>query len=863
MRLYRLLLLLYPASFRREFGAELRQAFAARRIAAGSAGARAALWLETVPEVVGNALAVHWDILRQDVRFARRSLTRSWGFALTAVLVMALGVGATAAALSVTDFVFVRPLPFVHPDKLVRVWGRLPGYAHLELAPANFDDLKAGNRSFSSMAAYMGFAANMVTPQAPVRVAGEYVTHDLLGTLGVPPMIGRDFTAADDRPGATPTLLLSYGFWQSQFGGDRAVVGQSLTLDGVAYEVIGVMPRDFQFPARTVQVWTPFRFDKAAPGYDDRTNYALYSVARLRPDVTLAQARSDLAIIASRLEAQYPQADKQLGTTVVGLRDDLSQQSRLLLFTLSGAALCILFIACANLGNLLLVRGVARRQELAVRTALGAGRERLVRQMLTETLLLVGLGWAAGIAVGMLAVPLLARLVPSNLPVAGVPSVDVRVLAAAGVLTLVTSLAFAVVPAWRGSRRNGFDTLRSGRGAMGGRAERVRAALVVFEVTASVVLLVSAGLLLRTVARIRQVDPGFNTTGVITMRTPLAFPQYGPVAARQRFYQQVLDGIKAIPGVTQAGYTSWLPLTFGGGIWPAEVPGQPVDRGASGSASIRYVTPGYLAALGIQLQAGRDVSDHDTQQSPYVAVVSESFAKKYWPNGSAIGQRFTMAFDQREIVGVVADVKVRGLERPSEPQVYFPAAQVRDGWLAFYAPKDLAIRTTLPPSSIVAAARQVIHKVDPAQPIIDVQTLEQLVAAQTASRSEQLRVLGMLAVLAFLLAGVGIHGLLAVAVSQRAREIGVRVALGARAGSVVRMVLVRGVALGVAGLIPGIGLALAAGYAMRAVLFGVEPGDPVTLAGVAILVLAMTVAGCVIPAIRAVRVDPMRVLRSD
>ncbi len=863
MRFYRLLLWLYPASFRREYGAELRYAFAQRRIEARGMLGAAALWLETVPEVIGNAGAVHWDLLVQDLRFARRTLGRTAGFAVTAILVTALGVGATAAAFSVTDFVLVRPLPFAHPGRLVKVWGRLPGYSRLEMSPANFDDVNGTNRSFLSLAAYTGFAANLVSTQEPQRVQGTWVTYDLLSTLGVKPALGRDFTVSDDRAGAPPTLMLSYAFWQSEFGGDRSILGRTLRLDGLAYDVIGVMPSDFQFPTRDIQVWAPFRFDKTTPDYQDRTNYWLDAVGRLRPGVTIDQARADVQTIASRLAQEYPVADKQLGGTVLGIRDDMAQQSRALLLTLSAAALCILFIACANLGNLLLVRGVSRRRELAVRTALGAGRERLVRQMLTETLLLAGAGWLAGVALGVAGVPVLARLVPNDLPVAGVPSVDLRVLILAGALTLVTSLTFAILPAWRATRQAGLAAWREGRGTGDGRSERVRAALVTFEVTASVVLLISTGLLLRTVARIDGVDPGFRADGLLTARTALAFPKYATVESRERYYRQVLDGVRAIPGVRDAAFVSWLPLTWGGGIWPALIPGQPEDRGASGSASIRYVTPDYFRTMGIAIRAGRDVDDHDTQKSPYVALVSESFGGRYWPGGTALGRHFKMAFDDREIVGVVADVKVRGLDRPSEPQVYFPATQVGDSSLIFYTPKDIAIRTMLPASAVIPSVRAVVRTADPEQPITNVQDMSAIVDAQTASRTAQLRVLAMLAVLAFLLAGVGIHGLLAFAVSQRSREIGVRMALGARAGSVVAMVLARGLRLAVTGVIPGVVLAYVAARAMRSLLFGVAPSDPWTFAGVVALVVLMTLVGSFVPARRASRIDPMRVLRSE
>ncbi len=861
MRLYRALLHLYPASFRREYGAPLRQAFAARRAQVHGVLGWVLLWVETVPDVIGNAAVAHWDILRQDLRYARRSLARTPAFAVTAILVTALGVGANAAAFSVTDFVLVRRLPFANPDRLVRLWQ--DGDQGLQLSPADYRDWRRDTRSFEDMAAFSLWGANLVMPDRAVRVQAAWVSHDLTRTLGVSPLLGRSFTAEDDRSGAPGTVLLSYSFWRDGLGGDRSVVGRTLTLDGATYQVIGVMPPEFRFPTRSVQVWVPFRFDETSADFQDRTNHYLDVVARLRPGVTLARARADVAEVARRLAPLHAADERASRGAVLGLRRDIQPRARLLLWALSGASLCILLIACANLGNLLLVRGVGRRHEVAVRTALGAGRERLVRQMITETLVLVGSGWALGIGVGAAVVPLLGRLVPDALPVAEGPSMDGRVLALAGALTLAASLVFALQPAWRAARRTGLDALREdGRGG-GGRRTRVRAALVVTEVAGSVVLLVAAGLLLRAITRIQEVAPGFDPGGVLTLRTALPSPRYASVRRREAFYRSVIEKIDALPGVTSAAYVSGLPMVWGGGIWPVAVPGAADAGGARPTASLRLVTPGYFATMGIPVREGRDVSVHDTRDSPWVAVVSVSFARRWWPGGDAIGKRFTMAFHEREVVGVVGDVKMRGLERTNEPQVYLPSAQVGDSSLVGYWPKDLAIRSSSPPSALLPAIRRIVRQADPEEPVSGVRTMSEIVQAQTAPRSVQLRLLGAFAVLALLLAGLGIQGVVAFGVSERAREIGVRRALGARTGHVMVMVLRMGFVPTSAGLALGIALAVLAARAMRGVLFGVPPSDPLTFGAAIALCAVTTLAGCLLPARRAARVDPMSVMRSE
>ncbi len=865
MRFYDILLMFYPASFRAEYGDEMRAVWARRRRDAAGPMAGAALWIATICEALTNAAAVHRDILLQDLRYAARTLARSPGFTLTAILVLALGVGANTAAFSVTDFVLIRPLPFPDPDRLVSLWEKLPGYSQMELSPANYVDWKRMSRSFGGMGAYTSTAANLVGQGDPERIEGTAVTASLLPLLGVQPAMGRVFSAAEDREGAPGTLLLSYPLWQAVFGGDPGAIGRPVDLDNEVYVVIGVMPRDFHFPSREAEFWTPMRFREHDDNFRDRTNNDLNVVARLKPGVSLGQATAEMGVVAAQLERQFPKENRQTGASINFLRDDLPQRSRLLLLALSGAALFVLLIACANLANLLMARGMARQRELAIRAAMGAGRERLVRQLITESLVLAVAGGVAGVLVAAAAVPLLARLVPTSLPIAQSPSIDLRVLVFAALVSGLTGIGFGAIPALRACRKSDFSALREGTRAGGGHQERLRSALVLAEVTASLVLLVSAGLLMRALWRIEATDPGFHTDGVLTLRTALPIPKYEETARRTAFYTEVLSGVRALPGVSNAAYISFLPMTMTGGIWPVAVDGkQPeAERFGAHTASLRYVTPGFFATLGIALERGRDAGDRDGIDAPFAAVVSESFVRRYWPDQDPLGRHFTMAFHDRTVVGVVADIRVRGLESNSEPQVYLPYRQVPDGMLPFYAPKDLVICSAAAPGTLLPAVRRIIRAADAQQPISDVRMLGDIVAEQTASRAAQVRVLGAFAVIAFLLAGVGIHGLLSFAVSRRTPEIGVRIALGAQPREIVRMIVRQGALLAAAGVAPGVVLAYAAGRAMEGILAGVQPGDALTFGSAIGLCSLMAVLGSLLPALRAVRIDPMTAIRSE
>ena len=807
-------------------------------------------------------MRVHAELLAQDVRYALRSFRNAPGFTATAAVVAALGVGATTAAFSVTDHVLVRPLPFREPDRLVKLWQdqRARGYSRMELSPANYRDWKREGTSFESMAVWANISANLSGDGEPERLDGTAVSSELFPLLGLRPLIGRLFTQADDSPDAPATVILSHGLWQARFAGDPGVLGRRLLLNDEPHEVIGVMPPDVLFPRRDTRMWTANRFDERA--YEDRTNTYVYAIGRLKPGVSLAAARAEMSLIAARLARAYPE-NAGTGANLVQLRDEVAPQARLLLKALFGAALCVLLIACTNLASLLLARALVRRQELAVRTALGAGRERLLRQLLTESLLLAALGGALGVLFAFAATPLVARLVPTSLPIAATPSVDVRVLLFAAALTVAIAVGFGVAPAWRALRDVDAAGLREGsRGGVGGRRERLRGALVMAEVTLSVVLLVSAGLLIRALGRVQAVEPGFRADGVLTMRTTLPLPKYAETMKRHRFYATVLDGVRALPGVQSAAYTSFLPMVMRGGIWKIEVPGRTDAPGEGVSVSMRFVTPRYFETMGIPLR-GRDVSDSDTAQSPFVAVVSESFAREIWPGQDPLGRQFKLAFFDRTVVGVAGDVRVRGIERESEPQVYLPNQQVPDNGVIFYTPKDLAIRSSADPAVLTPLVRRVIAQADPQQPVSDVRTLTDVVQAETGARTAQVRVLGAFAAAALLLAAVGIHGLLSFVVRSRSQEIGVRVALGALPRDVLALVLRQAARLTLAGVLAGLVLSYAAGRTMQALLFGVSPHDLATFAAAIAVSALMVGAGCLLPAVRALRVDPIAVMRAE
>jgi predicted permease len=868
MRLYRALLHVYPASFRAEYGEEMVRIFA-QRVRDASGWMVALLWIGTLFEVLYNAIGVHLDILQQDLRYIGRMLRRSPGFALTVTMVTALGIGATTAAFTMVDHVLIRPLPFAAQDRLVNLYedhsfasGKMG--EEWDLSPADYRDWKRMSTSFESMAAYHFDAMNLVGQGDPLHLDCASVSAEMFPMLGVKPVLGRVFAASDDRDSADGTVIFGYGLWQREFGGDPAVLGRKVILDDHPYTVIGVMPKDFYFPGRNVQFWTATRFGPSA--YEDRDNNYIYAVAQLKPGVSIERSRAELRLITGQLERSYPKELAHIGATVTFMRDDISSQAKLTLKMLLAAALCVLLVACMNLASLLLTRAMTRKKELAVRAAMGAGRERLIRQMLTESVLLSLLGGVAGVLIAKSALPLLVRLIPVYLPIAEIPPIDLRVLLFALLVTLATGIGFGVVPALRvcGKQMCGKqDTsdLRETSRAGGGRRERLRSTLVIAEVAGSLVLLVSCGLLIRAMWRVEAIDPGFRADNVLTMRTALPMPKYEAPALRQQFYQRVLTQAKQLPGVTGAAYISFLPIIHGGGVWAVEVEGQPQDLSSRQTASARHVTPGFFSVLGIPLLKGRDVSESDGRDNRLVALVSESFVRRYWPGQDPIGRRFHFGNVDRVIIGVVGDIRVRGLERTSEPQVYMPYMQLT--MAPYYAPKDLAVHVSGNAANLAQPLRRIIHEADSQEPISDVRLLSDIVDGETGTRRVQVGVLGSFALIAFLLAAIGIHGLLSSVVSSRRQEIGVRMALGATPGNILGMIVRDGAVLAAVGIVLGIALAYIAGRELQALLAGVLPGDLASFVTATALCLVMTLTGSLVPALRAVRIDPTTAIRID
>ncbi len=862
MWFYRALLYLYPASWRAEYSGEMRALFARRRADASGLFPLAGLWLETIADTLTTAPGIQLDVLRQDLRYAFRVLRRSPAFAITAMVIAALGIGATTAAYTMVDHVLLRPLPFPAPDRLVKLAEDHPlqGVHFMEASPANYRDWKRLSTTFETMAAYRGLSINLSGHGEPMRIEGAAVTAGVFPLLGVPPALGRFFTEEEDRDSAPATTILSYGLWQAQFAGDPLVIGRTVDLDDVRYTIIGVMPRSFYFPNRDAVLWTTMRWGPEA--FEDRLDTYIYAIARLQPGVQLRQAQAEMRTIGDRLARAFPKELAQTSVTARLLRDDVSPQSLLALKVLLGAAVCVLLIGCTNLASLLLARAISRRRELAVRAALGAGRERLVRQMLTESLMVALAGGALGLLLAYLALPLLVRLVPVSLPIAATPPIDGRVLVFATLVTCVTGIGFGLVPALRGGRRGLIELHEGGRSGIGSRRDRLRSALVVSEVAGSIVLLVAFGLLTRALWRIQSVDPGFRPDHVLTLRTSLPMPRYESLNARLPFYRRVLDEARHVPGVTAAAYISFLPMVQRGGIWPVEIAGHPEDVAKRRTASLRFVTPGFFHAMGIPLLRGRDVSASDTQDAPFVALVSNTFVRRYWPAEDPVGRHINFGNRDRIVIGVVGDIRVRGLERSSEPQVYL-SWQQPDDVSTWYAPKDLVVRTSGDPLALAATLRRIIREADPSQPISDVRTLSDIVEAETGTRRLQLDVLGVFAAIAFLLAAVGIHGLLLFAVSSSTREIGMRMALGAQARDIIGMTLRDGLRLAATGIVLGAAVAWCAGRLLESLLAGVRPDDFATYAAACILSLGMSLAGSLLPALRAVRVDPATAIRSE
>lgn len=813
---------------------------------------------------LADAIRANARMLKQDLHWAQRSLRRSAAFTVMAVFVAAMGIGANTAAFTLLDYVLLRPLPFTRPEQLAVVYQTqlANGYTRMVTSAPNFEDWRTMSKSFESMGAYSEWPVNLSGDSEPQRLLSILVTQDVLNVLDVKPAVGRNFAAEDYDLNSGNVVLLSNGLAKTLYGDPANAVNRTIRLDNQPYTVVGVMPANFAFPSRETQMWQPLVFPPSTfKDPTQRGSLYLNVVGRLRPGVTVEQAAAEVGLIGEQLQRAYPKENEGAGATVVSLRDVISPQSRMLVIGVFGAAFCLILIACANLANLLFARSVARKREIAIRVAMGAGRGRILRQLFTENLLLALVGGVVGLMLGAFGTPLLAPLVPDALPINEVPQMNLRVFAFVATLSVITCLIFGVVPALRASRHVDINALR-GRTAIAGRSDRLRRVLVLAEVVCTVVLLVGAGLLVKALWRVEGLDPGFKPENVLTMRTELPMPKYADAAVRNDFYNRVLTQARALPGVTSAAYISYLPLVFQGGLFPVTVPGA-AQEGSPVRGVIRFVTPDYFNTLRIPIRSGRDVSEADTLQAPLVVVVSESLGKRLWPGQDPLGKQLNVASENRTVVGVVGDVMLRSLERTNEGQIYMPARQMPARGLVVFAPKDLALRTSGNVTSLAPALRQIIREVDTEQAISDVRPLEEVVSSRTASRRTQLRVVGAFTVIAFLLSAVGIYGLLSFAVLTRTQEVGVRLALGARPGNILGMFLRQGLLLAVLGLAVGVPLAYVAARGMSSVLFSVEPTDVMTYASACLLVLAMALIGSFGPAMRASRVDPAISIRGE
>ena len=813
----------------------------------------------------------------QDVRFALRTLWTNRGFALIAVAALALGVGANSAIFSVVNAVVLRPLPYKDPERLVALWVGLnqKGFEELEVSAPEFTDFRTRSTSFERVAAYGASGFNVTGAGEPERIQGLFATADFFPALGVEPLKGRAFTEEEDRPGGDNVVLISYSLWQRRFGGDPSVVGKSITLNGQACNVVGVMPASFHFPDNDTDIWKPAAFDADLLGPNNRGSHFLNVIGRLKNGVDIEHARTEVATLARTVGGEntttYPRG---LTAVLRPLQEEVVGDAvRKPLYVMLGAVGLVLLIACANVANLLLARAASRRKEVAVRTALGASRARIVRQLLTESLLLSLAGGAVGLVLALWGVDLLVALAPVGTPRVEEVGLDARVVAFTFAVSLLTGIVFGLAPALHASKVDLNEALKDGtRGATEGpRRGRLRGLLVVAEFAIALVLLASAGLLLKSFARVREESPGFDASHVLTMRVVLPESKYKAYDDHRAFFSNLFERLRALPGVESVGANNLLPFGGNGGSRGFLIDGRPVPPGQPHpEEQLRFITPGYFNAMRIPLLRGRDISDRDINTAPRIAVVSRSMAERYWPNEDAIGKRFAYAGireekpDWIEIVGIVGDIKHRGLDIDSRPEIYVPVYQPLfvnrpTPPLSLY----VAVRTSGDPASLARAARGAVLAVDSEQPVANMKTMEQRLAESVAQRRFQMTLLGLFASVALMLAVVGIYGVMSYTVARRTHEIGVRVALGAQGRDVLRLVLRQGMWLTLAGVGVGLAIAYAATRVMASLLYGVSATDTMTFALVSLILTAAALLACLVPARRATKVDPMEALRYE
>jgi putative ABC transport system permease protein len=811
------------------------------------------------------------ETMWQDVRFGVRMLLKKPVFTAIAVLALALGAGANTAIFSVVNGVLLRPLPYKDPDKLVRIgeWSKqVPG---MSISYPNFKDWRERNRVFDGLAATQFDSYNLTGGDEPERLQGRNVSYNFFDVLGVLPAVGRSFRSDEDRAGAPRVTVLSHGLWQRRFGGDRKIVGKSVALNGESYTVVGVLPQDYRFGTQT-DVFVPLGLKEDDETVRERDNHpGIYAVARLKDGVTFEQAQEEMKGIAAQLAEEYPKENAGNSVSLTPLREYFVGDVRTSLLMLLAAVGFVLLIACANVANLLLARAASRSREIAVRKAMGASRFRIVRQLLTESLMLAIVGGAVGLLLAMWGVDVLRRASLDLLPTTAEIGLDRTVLLFTFGICILTGVLFGLAPALSASKTDLSESLKEGgrTGAEGGPRNLVRSMLVVIEVALSVMLLVGSGLLVRSFMLLRETETGFRQENLLTMQLSYRVGKdEGGKAVN--FFRAVEEKVRALPGVEAAALSNGVPL-LGSSETSFQIEGRPpAEPGKRPMTVAFWTTPGHLDAMGIRLLRGRFIGERDTAGSLPVTVIDEEFARLYFPGEEPVGQYLAgdpeHDIPHSQIVGVVAHVKNYGLDSPGpvQAEMYRPRAQVPDKYQPLLAERvSLLVRTFQEPEALTAAVRRAVQEVDPNLPVYSVQTMEQVVSDSVASQRLSMMLLLIFAAVAVVLAAVGIYGVMSYAVAQRTHEIGVRMALGAQGGDVLRMVVRQGMLLVLIGVGAGLLLAAALTRLMSGLLYGVSATDPLTFAGVPLLLFVVALIACLVPARRATKVDPMEALRYE
>ncbi|HYL63430.1 MAG TPA: ABC transporter permease [Candidatus Methylomirabilis sp.] len=812
------------------------------------------------------------NTVAQDLRYAIRMLLKSPPFAAIAIVTLALGIGANTALFSVVNGVLLNPLAYPQSGQLVAIYGKTPGYDHAPINYPNFVDWQRESQTFASMAMYRNQDYNFTGMGEAERVTGYMISADFFATLGVAPVIGRTFRPDDDHVGAAPVVILGGGFWKRKFGSSLEVLGKSLTLNSASYTVVGVIPAGFTFYGQDRDVYTPIGQYNDASFHDRRVDLSSHGVGRLKPSVMLAQAQADMDTIAENLAAAYPEADKNVSITLVSVKEDIVGNVRPFLIVLLAAVGFLLLIACANVANLLLARAMGRSREFAIRVSLGASQVRVIRQLLTESILLAGLGGALGLLLAYWGNKAALAALPRALPRAEDVSLDSRALLFTLALSLFAGIVFGLAPALKTSRVDLQEILKeSGRGASGAR-HRLQGIFVAGEVALALVLLVGAGLMVRSLAALWRVNPGFNPSHAITFALSMPANAQTTSAETRARLRQFDDKMRAIPGVQAVSVTLGSRPMIHNSSEPFWIEGQPKPAGLQEmpQAMFYLVEAGFQKAMGITLERGRFVTAQDDERAPIVVDIDDVFARTYFPHENPIGKRINLAgFKvQAQIVGVVGHVKQWGLDADAQSgiqaQFDYPFMQLPEKLMPLVADAvAVVLRTEGDPTAVMVDVRRTVAEMDPREIVYNVQTMNEVVSNSFAARRLSMMLLGVFAMLALLLACVGIYGVISYLVGQRAHEIGVRMALGARGGDVLRLVLVHGLKMALIGVAIGTLGALGLTRLMASQLFGVSAHDPVTFAGVGLLLMLVAVVACYVPARRATQVDPLVALRHE